>query len=198
MWERFELFWTALEKFALFFSFIASLTSLVVLLLIYNAVADLEIRTEPALQAQDIDPLVDMTRKGFEQIQNAVIKTQVTISRSVPVTIEFGFAGETSLKVVGKNKVSTGEITIDLRDDAGTLHGEKGAIEMADKSILKVNMNTKDSRVVRVPLLFEVPVEVPLSSLNLAEVIEELQSANAQIHAKSGAGSQPAGGDAQQ
>jgi hypothetical protein len=117
MWERFELFWTALEKFALFFSFIASMTCLVVLLLIYNAVADLEIRTEPVLQAQDIDPLVDVTRRGFEQIQNAVIKTQVTISHSVPVTIEFGFADETSLKVVGKNKISTGEIIIDLGGD---------------------------------------------------------------------------------
>jgi hypothetical protein len=57
-------------------------------------------------------------------------------------------------------------------------------------------MNISDSRVVRVPLLFEVPVEVPLSSLNLAKVIEELREAGVQIHTKAPAGSQPAGGDA--
>jgi hypothetical protein len=76
------------------------------------------------------------------------------------------------------------------------LYGEKGAIEIADKSTLKVNMNISDSRVVRVPLLFEVPVEVPLSSLNLAKVIEELQEASVQMHTKAAAGSQSAGGDA--
>ena len=29
MWQRFELFWTAFEKFALFFSFLGTLTGLI-------------------------------------------------------------------------------------------------------------------------------------------------------------------------
>ena len=114
MWERFELFWTALEKFALFFSFIASLTCLVVLVLIYNNVADLEISKDIVLQPQHVDPLIEMTRRGFEQIQDTVIRTHATISYSVPITVDFHFAGDTSLKVVGKNKVNAGAITIDL------------------------------------------------------------------------------------
>jgi hypothetical protein len=194
MWERFELFWTALEKFALFFSFIASLTCLVVLLLIYNAVADLEISKEPVLQPQHVDPLVDMTSKGFEQIQDAVIRTHATISYSVPITVEFHFAGDTNLKVVGKNKVNAGAITIDLRDDAGTLYGEKATIEIGDKNTLKVGMDISDSKVVNVPLVFEAPVEIFLSDLNLTEVIEGLREANAQIHAVSGVAPQAAGG----
>lgn len=197
MWERFELFWTALEKFALFFSFIASLTCLVVLLLIYNTIADLEISPDTPLQPQHVDPLVEMTRKGFEQIQDSVIKTHATISYSVPITVDFHFAGDTNLKVVGKNKVNAGAITIDLRDDAGMLYGEKATIEIGDKNTLKVNMDIGDSKVVNVPLVFEAPVEVSLSDLNLTEVIEGLHKADAQIQSLSDVVPQSGGGDAQ-
>jgi hypothetical protein len=193
MWERFELFWTALEKFALFFSFIASLTCLVVLLLTYNAVADLEIRTEPPLKAQDVDPLVELTCMGFEQIQDAVIRTHATISYSVPITIDFGFADETTLKVVGKNTIAAGAVKIELRDEAGTLYGDKATIEIGDKNTLKVGMDIGASRVVNVPLSFEAPVEVSLSGVDLTAVIEELRETNAQIQAASGAVSQPVG-----
>jgi len=196
MWERFELFWTALEKFALFFSFIASLTCLVVVLLIYNAVADLQISTEPFLQPQHVDPLVDMTRKGFEQIQSAVIETHAVISYSVPITVEFLFDDKTSLTTVGDKEITTGEIMIDLRDNAGKVYGDKATLKIGDKTQFDVKMKVSDLEVVNVPLSFEAPVEVSLSSLDLTEVIEGLQKADAQIQAVSDVDPQPAGGDA--
>lgn len=196
MWERFELFWTALEKFALFFSFIASLTCLVVLLLIYNAVADLEISRGPILQPQHVDPLVDMTRKGFEKIQDTVIETHATISYSVPITVEFLFNDKTSLTTVGDKEITTGAIMIDLRDDAGVIYGDKAKLKIGDNTKLEVRMKVSDSKVVNVPLSFEAPVVVSLSSLDLTEVIEGLQKTDAQIQAVSDVASQPAGGDA--
>ena len=40
MWQRFELFWTAFEKFALFFSFLGTLTGLIFVALIYRGVTE--------------------------------------------------------------------------------------------------------------------------------------------------------------
>ena len=181
MWERFELFWTAFEKFALFFSFVATLTILVMMVLIYDAVTDIQM--PPTLSAQDIDPLYDIVADALEQIQDAVLTTEVSIDHTVPVTFEVRLdPAETELKFVGTNKINAGEITIELRDNAGRFVGEKATIEIGAKNALKVKMDVTESVTIDVPVQVSIPVRIPLSSVDLQSVIERLHEANVTMH----------------
>ena len=183
MWERLELFWTAFERFALFFSFIATLAILITMVLVYNVVTSIEV--PPSLTAEDVDPLFDVTRQGFEKIQGSVLTTKVSIDHTVPITFEVRpNPSATELKLVGQNMIAAGAITIDLRGDAGQLIGEGATFEIGEGNVFKVNMDISQSVVINVPVQVEVPVEIPLSSLDLDAIVQELEMANVALLSK--------------
>ena len=185
-WERFELFWLALEKFALFFSFIGTLVMLIVVMLVYNHVMALQ--PTQTVKPQDIDPLVDLTAKGFDKIQNAVLSTEVSIDYTVPVTFDVRLnPSETQLALVGTNTLSAGAVEIKLRDDAGRLKGDSATLALGAGNTLKVSMDVSKQVVVNVPVKTTVPVQIPLSELDLSALIEQLRRANAAIHIDAGA-----------
>ena len=137
--------------------------------------------------------------KGFEQIDNAVLETLITIDKTVPITVNVRIDDETSLQLVGKHKVTTNAITIDLGGDAGVLLGDRGSLELPNRSSFKVKMNVGDSVVVDVPIQLEIPIKIPLSDLDLGEVVVEMKKANAKIQSAVVATPQPAtGGGAQE
>jgi hypothetical protein len=183
MWERLELFWTAFERFALFFSFVATLAILITMILVYNAVTSIEV--PPALTAEDIDPLFDITRQGFEKIQGSVLTTRVSIDHTVPVTFAVRLnPSATELRLVGQNDIIAGAVAIDLRGDAGQLLGEGATLEIGEGNAFNVSMDVSQSIVIDVPVQVEVPVEIPLSSLDLTEIVQELEMANVALLSK--------------
>jgi len=185
VWERFELFWLALEKFALFFSFIGTLVMLVVVMMVYNHVMSLQ--PAQTVKPQDIDPLVDLTAKGFDKIQNAVLSTDVTIDYTVPITFDVRMnPAETQLALVGTNTLSAGAVEIKLRDDAGRLKGDSATLALGKGNTLKVSMDVTEQVVVQVPVKTTVPVQIPLSELDLSALIEQLRRANAAMHIDAG------------
>jgi hypothetical protein len=183
VWERFELFWTALEKFALFFSFVATLTVLVIMVLIYRWAIDLE-PAGPAFSpedvakdvAEDIAPVIDITRRGFEQIHSGVLTTEILVEQTVPVTftVHSGIE-ETELSVVDKFKIDTDEVLIELRNEAGWIAGKRASLEVKEGNTFKVKMDISEPVVIKVPIKVSVPVEIPLSALDLTPLIEELE-----------------------
>jgi hypothetical protein len=181
MWERFELFWTAFEKFALFFSLVATLAILVTMVLVYDAVISLEMPTP--VTAKEIDPLFDITRQGFERIQDTVLTTEVSIDHTVPVTFDVRLnPAATELKLVGQNRISVDAITIQLRGDAGNLVGEAATLDVGAENAFQVKMDVSQQVVIDVPVQVQVPVTIPLSSLDLTSLIEDLEKANAAMH----------------
>ena len=174
------------EKFALFFSFIGTLVMLIVVMLVYNHVMALQ--PTQTVKPQDIDPLVDLTAKGFDKIQNAVLSTEVSIDYTVPVTFDVRLnPSETQLALVGTNTLSAGAVEIKLRDDAGRLKGDSATLALGAGNTLKVSMDVSKQVVVNVPVKTTVPVQIPLSELDLSALIEQLRRANAAIHIDAGA-----------
>ena len=199
MWERFELFWTAFEKFALFFSFVATLAILTTMVLIYNEA----VRLEPLPEPMAVEPVIQTMNDGFVKIQDAVLTTEVWINHTVPITLNIRLNPDrTNLELVEKSEMKTGEITIHLRDEAGTLIGKDATLQVGKGNSFKVKMDLSKQVVFDVPIRVAVPVEVPLRSVNLAPEINALRampgtpSAPSGCHVESsrrGRGLQPAG-----
>ena len=159
---------------------------LIVVMLVYNHVMALQ--PTQTVKPQDIDPLVDLTAKGFDKIQNAVLSTEVSIDYTVPVTFDVRLnPSETQLALVGTNTLSAGAVEIKLRDDAGRLKGDSATLALGAGNTLKVSMDVSKQVVVNVPVKTTVPVQIPLSELDLSALIEQLRRANAAIHIDAGA-----------
>lgn len=183
MRDRFDLFWVALEKTALFFSFIATLAILVFMVLIYRAANRVE--PAPTITPQHIDPLVDLTCEGFARIQNTVLTTKVSIDHTVPVEFDVRLhPSQAELQLVGRNRLNAGAVTISLRDGAGRLVGQSATMELPPGNVLLVNMDVSERVVIDVPVKVEETIEIPLSGLDLTPLIIELQKANATMQAE--------------
>ncbi len=185
MWERLGLLWTAFEKFALFFSFVATLTLIIGGVLLYDAVTHLELETPPALGPEHLDPLIDLTSESLQRIQDAKLVTEVAIDHTVPVTFTVRMnPSDTNLVLVGANRLNTGQITIYLRNGAGHLIGESATMQIVGGNTFKVQMDVSTEVVIDVPVQVKVPVEVSLDTIDLQPLIEDLKQAKDGIHAQ--------------
>ena len=172
MWERFELFWTAFEKFALFFSFVSTLAILTTMVLIYNAAMNLEPPPEPV----PVEPMVETMREGFAKIQDTVLTTTVSISHTVPITLDIRIKpNSTKLELVGKNKLEADGIVIILGSEAGKLSGKEATLELGADNELNVKMSLEKQVVFEVPIQVEVPIRIPLQDVDLGSEIDALR-----------------------
>ena len=172
MWGRFELFWTAFERFALFFSFVATLVILVTLVLIYDAAVTLEPHASP----MHVEPVVQTLSDALAKIQRTVLSTEVTISHTVPIVLDIRFnPAQTNLEIVQGSKINAGEITINLLDGAGTLVGQGATLDVSAGNSFQVRMDYTKQVKFDVPLRFSVLVRIPLESVNLTPELAALQ-----------------------
>jgi hypothetical protein len=186
MWQRFELFWTAFEKFALFFSFLGTLTGLIVIALIYRGVTEpgpaalpVPTPTPTPEPTPPIDQIVGAVLQGFEKIQESGETVSVPISYSVPIVLEVHIDPETArLEFVGKNKVKTTDIAIKFGDDVGWLIGNEALITFAEGEAIKVKLNLSDQIQFDVPIRHEVRVPIT-SGVDLSQEIDALEAISA-------------------
>ncbi|MBN1640666.1 MAG: hypothetical protein JXA09_05480 [Anaerolineae bacterium] len=185
MWKRLDLLWTAFEKFALLFSFVATLTLIVGVVLIYDAITDLEIEAPRTVGPEHLDPLFDLTSASLQRIQDAKLVTEVEIDHTVPVTFTVRLnPSDTSLALVGTNQLDTGQITIYLRNGAGQLIGESATMQIAGGNTVTVKMDVAQEVAIDVPVQVKVPVQVSLDSIDLQPLIEDLKQAKDGVHAQ--------------
>jgi hypothetical protein len=181
MWQRFELFWTAFEKFALFFSFLGTLTGLIVIAMIYQGVTQPEPTALPTPTptpepTPPIDQIIDAVLQGFEKVQQADGMVSIPISYTVPIVLEVRIDPEaTRLELVGKNRVKTKDIGIKFSDDVGWLLGEEATITFAEGEALKVKLELAKTIEFDVPIRHD--VRVPTSSgVDLTQEINALRA----------------------
>jgi hypothetical protein len=185
MWKRLDLLWTAFEKFALFFSFVATLSLIVGVVLLYDAITHLELEEPPAVGPEHLDPVFDLTSESLQRIQDAKLATEVEIDHTVPVTFTVRLnPSDASLDLVGANRLHTGQITIYLRNGAGQLIGESATMQIAGGNTVKVKMDVAKEVAIDVPVQVKVPVVVSLETIDLQPLIEELKQAKDGIHAQ--------------
>jgi hypothetical protein len=173
MWERFELFWTAFEKFALFFSFIASLAILILMVLVYTTVAELE----PPPPQPEVEPMIRAVHEGLVKIQNGLLRVDVPISHTVPIKLDIRMdPARTRLELVDNSTIKTGTITIQLRDNAGRFVGKDAVMVVNKGNSFQVKMDVRESVQFDVPIDVRVPLVIPLSSIDLTAEIEALHA----------------------
>jgi hypothetical protein len=184
MWQRFELFWTAFEKFALFFSFLGTLTGLIFVALIYRGVtqpsaAALPTPTPTPQPAPPIDGIIGAVLQGFKDIQGSDTIITVPISHTVPIVLAIRIdPDDARLELVGKNEVKTGDIAIKFSDDVGWLVGNEALIEFAEGEAVKVKMDVEDEVRFEVPIRMSVQVQVP-SGVDLGQELSALEAISA-------------------
>jgi hypothetical protein len=196
MWQRFEAFWTAFEKFALFFSFAGTLVALVVLVLIYSSLTELRVpppmSTPTPQPTPPVAPVIEVMRQGFEKIQGAVSPAVVPISHTVPITLNIRInSDQLELKLVGKGELRTGRVVINL-DDAGKLVGKDATMELPEGNKLKVQLDLNKQVVFSVPIQVAIPIDVP-NNIDLAAEIESLKNIGTTLDADVGLVPQVAG-----
>jgi len=196
MWQRFEAFWTAFEKFALFFSFAGTLVALVVLVLIYSSLTELRVpppmSTPTPQPTPPVAPVIEVMRQGFEKIQGAVSPAVVPISHTVPITLNIRInSDQLELKLAGKGELRTGRVVINL-DDAGKLVGKDATIEIPEGNKLKVQLDLNKQVVFSVPIQVTIPIDVP-NNIDLAAEIESLKNIGTTLDADVGLIPQVAG-----
>jgi hypothetical protein len=176
MWERFELFWTAFEKFALFFSFVGTLVALVIVGLLYGAVHDLKLPPPPTpVPTPPVEPMVQSMLEGFEKIQGAVSPATVPISYTVPVTLDIRIHPDaTRLELVDKSEIKTGRIVINL-GEAGDLIGKEATVHLGPGNAFQVKLDISKQIVFDVPVRVDVPIQVPLH-VDLSQEITTLEN----------------------
>ena len=184
MWQRFELFWTAFEKFALFFSFLGTLTGLIFVALIYRGVTQPEAVVLPTptpipQPTPPIDQIIDAVLQGFEKVQRADATVTIPISYSVPIVFEVHIDPETTrLELVGKNRVKTNDIAIKFSDDVGWLVGKEAMITFVEGEAIKVKMDVRDQIEFDVPIRHDVRVPIP-SGVDLGQEMSSLEAISA-------------------
>jgi len=189
MWERFEFAWTAFEKFALFFSFVGTLTGLVILVMTYSSLQALPApvptptptlvptptSTPTPMPTPPVEPILETMREAFAKIDGAILSGVVPISHTVPITLQIRFhPDEAALKVVDKGELLTGRLVINL-DDAGQLIGKDARLELVKGSEFPVTMDVSEQVVFEVPVRVDVPINAA-SSVDLAKEIAQLKT----------------------
>jgi hypothetical protein len=200
MWQRFELFWTAFEKFALFFAFVGTLVALVALVMIYNGIVRLETSSFPTpaptwtptpipptptpLPTLPVEPLIRTVEDALVKIQGSVSTSTVSISHTVPIQLDIRINPEqTDLKLVGTGELKAGQLVINL-DDAGELIGKSAVFKLSDGNTFKVKLDVSKQVVFDVPIEVTVPVRVP-SSVDLSKEIDALKTISMTVQAAS-------------
>jgi hypothetical protein len=193
MWERFELFWTAFEKFALFFSFLGTLTGLIFVAMIYQGVTQpvaealpTQVPTPtPTPPAPPVGEIVSAVLQGFAKLEGTQTTVTVPISYTVPLVLEIDIDPEsTRLELVGTNKVKANEIAIKFSDDVGWLVGKEALISFTGQEALRVKMNVRDQLAFDVPIRHDVHVPIP-DHVDLGPEIEALEAISDTWHAGS-------------
>jgi hypothetical protein len=177
MWEKFEFLWTAFEKFALFFSFVATLVILVGVVFIYNALTNLPEPVPPT----DLRPLVHAVHGGLKEIEAADLAVNAPISHTVPITLKIHVDRETELKFTEDSKATATGVTIKLKGSAGTLSASSAELEFDTRKPLEVKMDFEEQVAFDVPIQTKVPVKMDLSGIPLDEWIRALEVISATL-----------------
>ncbi len=186
MWHRFEVFWAAFEKFALFFSFAGTLVALVVLALIYGSLTELRVpppvSTPTPQPTPPVAPVIEVMRQGFEKIQGAISPAVVPISHTVPITLNIRInSDQLELKVAGRGELKTGRVVINL-DDAGKLVGKDATLEIPEGNKVKVQLDLNKQVMFDVPIQVSIPIDVP-NNIDLTAEIESLKNISTTLDA---------------
>jgi hypothetical protein len=167
--KRTEAFWLALEKFALFFSFVVNLVLVIVVL----ALAIALIRFEPAIKEDVVVKLVDDLNTGIDLLGSATITRTIHIEDSIPISFTLPIERDTVV-TLRENVPLTAKTTVMLPGGGGQLNATV-SLNLPQGMPLPVHLVMDVPVSQTVPVVMEVPVEIPLQETELNKVVVHFQ-----------------------
>jgi len=167
--KRLEAFWLALEKFALFFSFVVNLVLVVVVL----ALAIALIRFEPAIKNDVAMKLVNDLNTGIDLLGSATITRTIHIEDSIPISFTLPIEQDTVV-VLNESVPLTAYTSINFPGGGGQLNATV-SLNLPKGMRLPVHLTMEVPVSQTVPVVMDVPVEIPLQETELNKVVVHFQ-----------------------
>jgi hypothetical protein len=170
--RRWEIFWLAFEKFAIFFSFIIIFTLVVALLVAgYGA----WLARDSLLELKD--GLICETVSGLnvllDDFENAVITRTISISQTIPVQFEILLDRNLTVQMTQAVPLNR-PATYVLPAGGGRINGTV-YLELPRGQQLPIHMRLPVPIDQQLPVQMDVPVSIPLKETDLGKVIQELR-----------------------
>ncbi|MDY7041133.1 MAG: hypothetical protein SVX38_09745 [Chloroflexota bacterium] len=167
--NRAETFWLALEKFALFFSFVVNLILVVVVL----ALVIVLIRFEPTIKNDVAMKLMGDLNTGIDLLGSATITRTIYIEDSIPISFTLPIERDTVV-TLNENVPLTARTTVVLPAGGGQLNATV-SLNLPKGMPLPVHLTMDVPVSQTVPVVMDVPVEIPLQETDLNKVVVHFQ-----------------------
>jgi hypothetical protein len=169
---RFETIWLAFEKFALFFSFVVTMTLVVVLLLLGIGVWRIA-PTLPGLRDGTLCPLIAQVDSLVYDFDSAVITRTISISQTIPVAFDLTLDQNTVVKLT-KSVPLNRSATFILPGGGGQINGTV-SLALPNGMPLPIHLTMPVPIRKELPVNMNVLVSIPLKETELGEVTGQLR-----------------------
>ena len=167
--KRAEAFWLALEKFALFFSFVVNL----VLVLVVLALAVALIRFKTPIKEDVAMKLVDGLNTGIDLLGSATITRTIHIEDNIPISFTLPIERDTVV-TLSEAVPLTARASVVLPGGGGQLNTTV-SLNLPKGMRLPVHLTMDVPVSQTVPVVMDVPVEIPLQETELNKVVVHFQ-----------------------
>jgi len=168
---RFETIWLAFEKFAIFFSFVVTMTLMLILLLLgigaWKVAPSL-----PGLRDGTLCPLIARVEGLVYDFDSAVINKTIYISQTIPVEFNLPLNQSTQVELT-QNVPLNRSATFVLPSGGGRINGTV-SLALPDGMDLPIQLDLTVPVRQQLPVQMEVPVSIPLKETDLGAVTGEL------------------------
>jgi len=169
---RFATIWLAFEKFAIFFSFVVTMTVVVVLLLLgfglWRIAPDL-----PGVRDGTLCPLIAQVDSLVTDFDNAVITRTISISQTIPVVFDLTLDQNTVVKLT-KSVPLNRAATMVLPGGGGQINGTVN-LSLPSGMSLPVHLTMPVPVRKELPVRMDVLVSIPLKETELGSVTGQLK-----------------------
>lgn len=168
---RFETIWLAFEKFAIFFSFVVTMTLVVILLLLGIGVWRVA-PSLPGLRDGALCPLIARVEGLVYDFDSAVINKTIYISQTIPVEFDLPLNQNTSVQLTQSVPLNR-SATFVLPGGGGRINGTV-SLALPDGMDLPIQLGLTVPVRQQLPIQMQVPVSIPLKETDLGAVTGEL------------------------
>ena len=169
---RLDAIWLAFEKFAIFFSFVVTMTLVVVLLLLGIGLWQIA-PSLPGLRDGTICPLIAKVDSLVYDFDNAVITRTISISQTIPVVFDLTLDQNTVVKLT-KSVPLNRSATFVLPSGGGQINGTV-SLALPDGMSLPIHLTMPVPVRQQLPVNMDVLVSIPLKETELGDVTGQLK-----------------------
>lgn len=161
-----ENVWKAFKNIAIIFSFVVNFVLVIVLLMAPGPIF--------MAKSQAVEPILTELDNAFAALGETQIKSTVNIADTMPVVFDLPLNQNTPVILTEKVPLQA-SATFFLPGGGGAINGTV-SLDLPEGMVLPVSLNMMVPVSTTIPVVMEVPVEIPLAEAGMAPAIEQLRA----------------------